>query len=105
MSAFLRFTLFVAALCAAAVVGYAAGVRNSDRGPGSGDRLTIDTGQSSGSDAEQEAAPTGSAKQAVDATEHSANSADAAPAVGESAAPTSIDEILEKHASQPPPAE
>jgi hypothetical protein len=103
MSSFLRFTLFVAALCAAAVVGYIAGVRNAGPAAPPDQRMTIDAHGSSGSRTARATTP-------PDAPAPEPRPAVAAPQAGaqnaedEAAPPTSIDEILRRQASQPPPA-
>jgi hypothetical protein len=109
MGAFLRFTLFVAALCLAAVLGYAAGVRNADRGAMSPGRMTIDTGDTAESGNARRATQEPVAPEppaANDAAQDAgAKAADDGGATSrESDAPTSIDEILQRQASQPPSA-
>jgi len=105
MSGFLRFTLFVAALCAAAVVGYVAGVRNAGPSPPSDERMTIDTHGTSGSKTAEPKTPSVSPAPESKAAEAAAEDAVAQNADDNAAPPTSIDEILRRQSSQPQPAD
>lgn len=103
MSAFFRFTLLVAALCAAAVVGYVVGVRKSGPTAAPDGRMTIDThGTSSvaGREPMTPKAPPSPQPRAADSTAQDA----AAQNADETGPPTSIDEILRRQSSQPQPA-
>lgn len=105
MGAFLRFTLFVGALSAAAAVGYAVGLSRSERPAMPGDeRMTIDTSGSPGPaharspvEAARRQAPTAPAGPEAQAPAVPP----AVPASASSApdAPTSIDDILQRQAT------
>ena len=103
MSAFLRFTLLVAALCAAAVVGYIAGVRNSGPSPPpSQERMSIDTHGTPDSTSRPMAKTTPAPEPR--SAEAPAPDAGARNAADDAGPPTSIDEILRRQqAAQTPP--
>ena len=102
MSAFLRFTLLVAALCAAAVVGYVVGVRKAGPSAAPDERMTIDAHGTSGPRTGRPMTPKAPPSPQPDAANAmtqeggARNADDAGP-------PTSIDEILRRQSSQPQP--
>jgi len=106
MSGFLRFTLLIAALCAAAVVGYIAGVRNSGpSAPLSDERMSIETHGTSGAGSARSEPPKAAPAPEPGPDEAAAQGAARQNTEDAAGPPTSIDEILRRQqTAQPAPA-